>query len=79
MAEGEYVIVEQANSGAFGPFGEEVYNFHETRTLWRLATGRYKDCVASIDIFRRKLLIRCRAANLQSRAVNAAAPAITSC
>jgi hypothetical protein len=24
IAEGEYVIVEQANSGAFGPFGEEA-------------------------------------------------------
>jgi hypothetical protein len=42
IAEGEYVIVEQANSGAFGPFGEEVYDFHETWTLWRIATGRYE-------------------------------------
>jgi hypothetical protein len=42
IAEGEYVIVEQANSGAFGPFGEEVYDFHKTWTLWRVATGRYE-------------------------------------
>lgn len=42
IAEGEYVIFEQANSGAFGPFGEEVYNFHETWTLWRVGTGQYE-------------------------------------
>jgi hypothetical protein len=42
IAEGEYVILEQANSGAIGPFGEEVYNFHETWTLWRVETGQYE-------------------------------------
>ena len=42
VAEGEYVIVEQGNSGAFGPFGEEIYDFHETWTLWRVAKGRYE-------------------------------------
>lgn len=42
IAEGEYVIVEQGNSGAFGPFGEEVYDFHEIWTLWRVAKGRYE-------------------------------------
>lgn len=42
VAEGEYVIVEQGNSGAFGPFGEEVYDFHEIWTLWRVAKGRYE-------------------------------------
>lgn len=39
VAQGEYVILEQANGGAFGPFGEEIYNFHETWTLWRASSG----------------------------------------
>ena len=30
LAEGEYVVVEQANGGAIGPFGGQIYNFHET-------------------------------------------------
>ena len=42
IAEGEYAIVEQGNSGAYGPFGEEVYDFHEIWTLWRVAKGRYE-------------------------------------
>lgn len=42
VAEGEYVVSQQANGGAVGPFGEEVYNFHETWTLWRAADGRYE-------------------------------------
>jgi hypothetical protein len=42
VAEGEYVVLEGANGGAVGPFGEEVYNFHETWTLWRNATGGYE-------------------------------------
>jgi len=41
VAEGEYVVLEGANGGAVGPFGEEIYNFHETWTLWRTARGRY--------------------------------------
>ncbi|PYU29404.1 MAG: hypothetical protein DMG31_17770 [Acidobacteria bacterium] len=39
VAQGEYVILEQANGGAIGPFGEEIYNFHETWTLWRASSG----------------------------------------
>ena len=39
VAEGEYVVSEGANGGAIGPLGEEVYNFHETWTLWRTAVG----------------------------------------
>jgi hypothetical protein len=42
IAEGEYAIYEQANSGAFGPLGEEVYDFHESWTLWRTEKGPYQ-------------------------------------
>lgn len=42
IAQGEYVISKQADSGAVGPFGEEIYNFHETWTLWRGANGGYE-------------------------------------
>jgi hypothetical protein len=42
VAEGEYVILQQANGGAIGPFGEEIYEFHETWTLSRAANGGYE-------------------------------------
>jgi hypothetical protein len=42
VAEGEYAFIEQANGGAVGPFDEEIYNFHETWTLWRVEEGRYR-------------------------------------
>jgi hypothetical protein len=42
IAEGEYAIYEQANGGAFGPIGEEVYDFHESWTLWRIEKGQYR-------------------------------------
>jgi hypothetical protein len=42
VADGEYVVTEKANGGAIGPFGEEIYNFHETWTLWHLANGQYE-------------------------------------
>lgn len=42
IAEGEYAIVEQENNGAVGPFGEEVYDFHETWALWRVPGERYE-------------------------------------
>ena len=42
VAQGEYVVFEGANGGAVGPFGEEVYNFHETWTLWRIAKEGYE-------------------------------------
>ena len=42
VAQGEYVVFERENGGAVGPFGEEVYNFHETWTLWRSANGSYE-------------------------------------
>jgi len=32
-------VFERINGGAVGPFGEEVYNFHETWTLWRTPKG----------------------------------------
>jgi len=42
IAEGEYAIVEQENNGAVGPFGEEIYDFHETWTLWQVPGQRYE-------------------------------------
>jgi hypothetical protein len=42
IAEGEYAIYEPANGGAVGPFGEEVYNFHESWALWRSEKGEYQ-------------------------------------
>ena len=42
LAEGEYEIQEEGNSGAVGPAGEEVYDFHESWTLWRLGKGQYE-------------------------------------
>jgi hypothetical protein len=42
VAEGEYAIIEHHNSGAAGPFQEEVYGFHESWTLWRAETGQYQ-------------------------------------
>jgi hypothetical protein len=42
IAEGEYAIYERDISGALGPFEEEVYNFHESWTLWRAEKGQYQ-------------------------------------
>lgn len=42
VTEGEYVVVDQVNFGAVGPFGEEVYNFHEEWTLWRNEAQGYE-------------------------------------
>jgi hypothetical protein len=42
VAEGEYAIFEQSNSGGMGPFQEEVYDFHESWTLWRAGKGEYQ-------------------------------------
>ena len=42
IAEGEYVIYEEGNSGAVGPFGEEIYDFHESWILWQTPTGEYE-------------------------------------
>jgi hypothetical protein len=42
IAEGEYEVYEQANLGAVGPFGEEIYNFRESWTLWRAEKGEYE-------------------------------------
>jgi hypothetical protein len=39
VAGGEYAVFERAKGGAVGPFGEEVYNFRETWTLWRTPKG----------------------------------------
>ena len=41
VAEGEYEVYEQGSNGAVGPFGEEVYDFHETWTLTREPHGNY--------------------------------------
>jgi hypothetical protein len=42
LAEGEYEIYEEGNSGAVGPAGEEVYDFHESWTLWRNGKEQYE-------------------------------------
>lgn len=42
IAEGEYAIHEQSNDGAIGPFGEQIYNFGETWTIWRNANRTYR-------------------------------------
>lgn len=42
IAEGEYAITEHQNSGATGPFQEEVYNFRESWTIWRADKGQYQ-------------------------------------
>lgn len=42
IAEGEYSIRDHHNSGGVGPFQEEVYNFHESWTLWRTEKGQYQ-------------------------------------
>src|SRR5690242_2138721 len=39
LAEGEYAIVESSNNGAVGPFGEQIYDFHESWTMYRAAEG----------------------------------------
>jgi len=41
-AEGEYAITEHSSSGAVGPFEQEVYNFRESWTLWRVEKGQYQ-------------------------------------
>lgn len=42
VAQGQYVVFEGANGGSVGPFGQEVYNFRETWTLWRLPSKGYE-------------------------------------
>jgi hypothetical protein len=46
IAEGEYVMYEWENGGAVGPFVKEVYNIHESWTLFGLkrAATRSQDC-----------------------------------
>jgi hypothetical protein len=42
IAAGEYAVQEITGSGGTGPFGEEVYDFHESWTLWRSDKGTYQ-------------------------------------
>jgi hypothetical protein len=42
IAEGEYAIYERDISGTFSPLEEDVYNFHESWTLWRVEKGQYE-------------------------------------
>lgn len=42
IAEGEYVIFEQANGGFLGPVGEEISHFRESWTLWRVGKDQYR-------------------------------------
>ena len=41
VARGEYEVYEEGSSGAVGPFGEEVYGFHEAWVLTRKSDGSY--------------------------------------
>lgn len=41
IAEGEYAVYEQAGGGELDPVEKEVYNFHESWTLWRVERGQY--------------------------------------
>lgn len=38
---GEYEVYEEGSGGAVGPFGEEVYDFHESWSLTRQTSGNY--------------------------------------
>jgi hypothetical protein len=42
IADGEYAVFEHRNDGEVGPLGEEVFNFHESWSLWRVDQGRYR-------------------------------------
>jgi hypothetical protein len=42
IAQGEYVIREKESGGAFGPFGEAIYNFHESFTLSQGEKSHYE-------------------------------------
>lgn len=42
LAEGEYAIYEEGDSGAVGPAGEEIYDFHESWTLWRFGKDQFE-------------------------------------
>jgi hypothetical protein len=42
IASGEYEVYEEGNEGAVGPFGEEVYDFHESWTLWQTGNREYQ-------------------------------------
>jgi hypothetical protein len=39
LAEGQYKVYKQTNSGGIGPFAPGVFNFSESWTLWRLHDG----------------------------------------
>jgi hypothetical protein len=42
IAAGEYEVYEEANEAAVGPFGETVYDFHESWTLWQVGKQGYQ-------------------------------------
>jgi hypothetical protein len=42
IADGEYAIYERDISGTLSPLEEEVYNFRESWTLWRVEKGQYQ-------------------------------------
>jgi hypothetical protein len=42
IAEGEYAVYEEANGRSVGSFGEEVYDFRESWTLWKDVGGEYE-------------------------------------
>ncbi len=42
IAAGEYQIIQEGNDGGIGSYVQDVYNFRESWTLWRLADGSFE-------------------------------------
>ena len=42
LAEGEYAVFARVPEGGVGPFDPQVFDFHETWTLWRAGDGGYE-------------------------------------
>lgn len=42
VAQGEYAILKPSGGGVLDPYQQEVYNFRESWTLWRVDNGQYR-------------------------------------
>jgi len=42
VAQGEYAILKPSGGGVLDPYQQEVYNFRESWTLWRVDQGQYR-------------------------------------
>ena len=42
VAQGEYAILKPSGGGVLDPYQQEVYNFRESWTLWRVEKGQYR-------------------------------------